>query len=207
VVPQWPWKKLAVAPHGLKERVLKLVDEEAAAAAAGRPARILAKMNSLVDREVILALYRASQAGVRIDLLVRGICCLRPGVPGLSERIRVRQVVDRYLEHSRIFVFGEGKRARCFISSADWMPRNFHTRVEVMAPIDDPALRARAVEIIEAGLADDVKGSELRPDGRYERLAPAGGAGVRSQDALERGVREGPAAELRAVPPGGTTPA
>jgi polyphosphate kinase len=199
VAPQWPWKRLAVAPHGLKERILELIAAEAAEAAAGKPARVLAKMNSLVDREVTAALYRASQAGVRIDLLVRGICCLRPGVPGVSDRIRVHQVVDRYLEHSRIFAFGEGKRTRCFISSADWMPRNFHSRVEVMAPIDDPALRQRVLDVVEAGLADDVKGSVLRADGRYERLRPApGNAPVRSQELLERGSRE-PVPELRAV--------
>ncbi|HET9596602.1 MAG TPA: polyphosphate kinase 1 [Anaeromyxobacteraceae bacterium] len=198
VVPQWPWKRLAVSPHGLKERVLELVAAEASEAAAGKPARVLAKMNSLVDREVIAALYRASQAGVRVDLLVRGICCLRPGVPGVSDRIRVHQVVDRYLEHSRVFAFGEGKRTRCFISSADWMPRNFHSRVEVMAPIDDPALRQRVLDVLEAGLADDVKGSVLRADGRYERLRPAPGkAPLRSQEQLDRGSRDAP--ELRAI--------
>jgi polyphosphate kinase len=198
-VVQWPWKRLAVAPHGLKERILKLVEEEAAEAAAGKPARIVAKMNSLVDREVIAALYRASQAGVKVDLLVRGICCLRPGVPGVSENVRVHQVVDRYLEHSRIFVFGEGKRARYFISSADWMPRNFHSRVEVMAPIDDPRLRERLAEVIEAGLADTAKGSVLQSDGRYVRCRPADGAApLRSQDVLDHARRAD--AELRAVP-------
>src|SRR6266540_36549 len=190
VVPQWPWKRLAIAPHRLKERVLELIDAEAAEAAAGRPARVRAKMNSLVDREVIGALYRASQAGVRIDLLVRGICCLRPGVPGVSERIRVHQLVDRFLEHSRIFVFGEGKRAQTFISSADWMPRNFHSRVEVMAPVDDPTQQARLLEILESGLADTAKGSALGPDGTYTRLRPAAGdVPVRSQDALGEALR------------------
>ncbi len=199
IVPQWPWKRLAVAPHGLKERIIGFVDEEAAEAQAGRPARILAKMNSLVDREVIAALYRASQAGVKVDLLVRGICCLRPGVTGISERIQVRQVVDRYLEHSRIFIFGEGKRAHFHVSSADWMPRNFHSRVEVMAPIDDPELRQRLLQIVEAGLGDTAKGSLLRPDGRYERLRPEPGTpSLRSQDALERVPRPAQAqAELR----------
>jgi polyphosphate kinase len=202
IVPQWPWKRLAVAPHGLKERILRLVDEEAAEAAAGKPARIAAKMNSLVDREVIAALYRASQAGVKVDLLVRGICCLRPGVPGVSENVRVHQVVDRYLEHSRIFAFGEGKRARCFVSSADWMPRNFHSRVEVMAPIDDPKLRERVLAIVEAGLVDTAKGSVLGPDGRYARCRPAEGApALRSQELLDPARRPEP--ELRAVPQSG----
>jgi polyphosphate kinase len=198
IVPQWPWKRLAVSPHGLKDRVLKHIEEEIAEATAGRPARIAARMNALVDQGVISALYRASQAGVRVDLMVRGICCLRPGVPGVSDRIRVHQVVDRYLEHSRIFIFGEGKRAKHYLSSADWMPRNFHSRVEVMAPVDDPELRARLTRIVELGLADTAKGSVLRSDGHYERLRPEPGASpLRSQDALERART---AEELRALP-------
>jgi polyphosphate kinase len=194
-----PWKRLAVGPHGLKERVLDLIAEEAQHAAAGRPARIKAKMNALVDAEVIRALYAASQAGVPIDLLVRGICCLRPGVPAVSESIRVHQVVDRFLEHARIFVFGEGKRTRTFISSADWMPRNFLRRVELLVPIDDPDARERLLKIVEAGMADTAKGSRLRPDGTYERLGPAEGqAAVRSQDALDP-ARRAKAEELRPV--------
>jgi polyphosphate kinase len=192
---RWPWRRLGVAPHGLKQRVLDLIGEEAEQAAAGKPARILAKMNALVDAEVIRALYAASQAGVEIQLLVRGICCLRPGVPGVSEQIRVHRVVDRFLEHSRIFVFGEGKRMRTFISSADWMPRNFHKRVELMVPIDDPEARARLLEVVEAGMADDVKGSRLLPDGSYERLrARPGEPPRRSQDSLD------PARHERAAP-------
>jgi polyphosphate kinase len=183
---RWPWKRLAVAPHGLKQRILDLVTEETEQAAAGKPARIRAKMNALVDGEVIRSLYAASQAGVQVDLLVRGICCLRPGVPGVSDRIRVHRVVDRFLEHSRIFVFGEGKRARTFISSADWMPRNFHKRVELLVPIDDAEARSRLEEIVEAGLCDDAKGSRLLPDGGYERLQPGpGAAALRSQDFLD----------------------
>jgi polyphosphate kinase len=198
----WPWKRLAVAPHDLYRRLLDLVAEEAEHARAGRPARIVAKMNSLVDPGAIRALYAASQAGVPVDLLVRGICCLRPGVPGVSEGIRVHQVVDRYLEHSRIFAFGEGERRRVFLSSADWMPRNFHRRVEVMAPVDDPVLAARLVEIVETGLADDAKGSRLLPAGRYERLRPRAGAlALRSQDVLDP-LRRAANDELRAVPRG-----
>jgi polyphosphate kinase len=114
-------------------------------------------------------------------------------VPGVSDRIRVHQVVDRYLEHSRIFIFGEGRRARYFISSADWMPRNFHSRVEVMAPIDDPDARVRLLQIVEAGLRDTAKGSVLRADGSYARCQPQPGAtALRSQDALERGPRSDP---------------
>ncbi len=201
--PRWPWKQLAVAPHGLKERMLKEIRAEEAEAAAGKPARILAKMNSLVDREVIAALYRASQAGVRVELLVRGICCLRPGLPGVSERIRVHQVVDAYLEHSRVFVFGEGKRARFYISSADWMPRNFHSRVEVTAPIDDPEGRQRLLQILEAGLADTAKGRVLRAEVRdgspvYERVLSEGEP-FRSQAALERPRPASEPPELRTV--------
>jgi len=195
----WPWRRLAVAPHALKERLIELVAEEAEQARQGKPARITAKMNSLVDAAVIRALYAASQAGVQVDLLVRGICCLRPGMPGVSERIQVRQVVDRYLEHSRIFLFGEGKRSKVFISSADWMPRNFHRRVEVMVPIDDPVARARLQEILEAGLADDAKGARLLADGRYERARPAGEKPLRSQELLDPSRRQ-PKEELRPVP-------
>jgi polyphosphate kinase len=192
---RWPWKRLGVAPHGLKQRLLDLVGEEAEQAAAGRPARILAKMNALVDAEVIRALYAASQAGVEIQLLVRGICCLRPGIAGVSDRIRVHRVVDRFLEHSRIFAFGEGKRMRIFISSADWMPRNFHKRVELLVPIDEPEARARLLEVVEAGMADEVKGSRLLPDGSYERLRPRPGeASRRSQDVLDPARHERAAA-------------
>jgi polyphosphate kinase len=164
------WRKLSVAPAGLKDRTLELIAAERAEAEAGRPARIAAKMNSLVDREVILELVRASRAGVPVDLIVRGICCLRPGVPGETDNIRVRSIVDRFLEHERIFVFGEGARRRVYLSSADWMPRNFLRRVEVMWPIEDPALRARLEEeILAASLADTRKAWILGPDGSYRR--------------------------------------
>ena len=178
------WKKLTVAPFGLQERLIELIGREAEKARRGEPARILAKMNSLVDAAVICALYAASQAGVEIELLVRGICCLRPGVPGVSERIRVTSVVDRFLEHARIFVFGAGENPDCLLSSADWMPRNFHSRVEVMFPVEDRALKARVVsEILGLPLQDRVRARWLQPDGTY--LRAEGGAGaVRSQQAL-----------------------
>ncbi len=178
------WKKLTVAPFGLQERLIELVGREAEKARHGEPSRIIAKMNSLVDAAVIRALYAASQAGVEIDLLVRGICCLRPGVPGVSERIRVISVVDRFLEHSRIFVFGAGDSPDCLLSSADWMPRNFHSRVEVMFPVEDKALKARLVgEILGLPLQDQVRARRLQPDGTYRQ--PEGGPGaVRSQQAL-----------------------
>jgi polyphosphate kinase len=193
------WKRLAVAPLGLHERVLQLIDRERARAAAGEPAHIAAKLNALVDPSVIEALYAAAQAGVEIDLLVRGICCLRPGVPGVSERIRVRSVVDRFLEHSRVMAFGVGERTEVFISSADWMPRNFQRRIEVLIPIEDGALKQRLLdEVLGLGLRDSVKARELRPDGTYVPV-PATDPPVRSQTALLELARKGgePVAEPR----------
>ncbi|MBE2254367.1 MAG: polyphosphate kinase 1 [Myxococcus sp.] len=177
------WKRLAVAPNTLQTKVLELIEREAAKARKGEPARILCKMNALVDPVAIRALYAASQAGVEIDLLVRGICCLRPGVPGVSERIRVISVIDRFLEHARVFAFGAGPSPDVFISSADWMPRNFHRRVEVMTPVEDPALKLRLLdEVIGLGLKDNVKARQLQPDGTYTpRPLALDGQTVRSQ--------------------------
>ncbi len=166
------WNKLIVAPLGLHEAVMALVAREAEHARAGRPARIVAKMNSLVDADVIEALYRASQAGVPITLLVRGICCLRPGVPRVSETIEVRALIDRFLEHGRVFHFANGGKDEVYVSSADWMPRNFHRRVEAMLAVDDPVIRARLIEITELQLADNTKNWLLRADGKYERVVP-----------------------------------
>ena len=176
-------RKLVVAPFELHARMLKLIEREAANARRGLPARIIAKMNSLVDREVIEALYRASQAGVTIDLIVRGICCLRPGVPGVSERITVRSIVDRFLEHSRIFYFENACQPEVLVGSADWMPRNFFRRVEVVFPIEDGNLRDRVKrELLDMVLADSVKACMLQPDGTYVRATPKRGAkAVRSQ--------------------------
>jgi polyphosphate kinase len=164
------WQKLVVAPQDLQRRTIELIDEQAERAQQGKRARIFAKLNSLVDRETIEALYRASQAGVPIDLMVRGICCLRPRLPGISENIHVRSVVDRFLEHSRILVFGEGNRQQVFLSSADWMPRNFERRVEVMFPVESPPLKQRIVdEIIPTYLQDNTRARILQPDGTYVR--------------------------------------
>ena len=174
------WKRFAVAPVGMSEKIVGLIDRERS---FGKEGRIVAKMNSLVDPEVIRALYRASEAGVKIDLLVRGICCLRPGMPGVSENIQVLSVVDRFLEHARIFYFGAGGSKEVYLSSADWMPRNFIRRVEVMFPIEDPGLRDRIIdEILSTCLSDNVKARRLLSDGRYERLEPSSeAAAVRSQ--------------------------
>jgi polyphosphate kinase len=168
---------LLVAPLDLAEKTLALIEREAEHAREGRRARIIAKMNALLDRNVILALYRASQAGVEIDLLVRGICALRPGVRGVSDRIRVRSVVGRFLEHSRIFYFENGGEEEVYIGSADWMPRNLYERVEVLSPLRDPMLRERVrQEILEVYLADNLKARILERDGSYRRAWQAPGS-------------------------------
>ncbi|MFM7107181.1 MAG: polyphosphate kinase 1, partial [Planctomycetaceae bacterium] len=168
------WKRLIVAPEHLHRRTIELIDEQARRAEAGQSSRIFAKLNSLVDHRVIEALYRASRAGVPIDIVARGVCCLRPGVQGLSETIRVRSIVDRFLEHSRIYVFGPDEEAQVFISSADWMPRNFFRRVEVMVPVLAPDLVTRILrEIVPVYLADNTRARELRPDGSFHLVARA----------------------------------
>jgi polyphosphate kinase len=174
------WQRLIVAPNDLHRRTIELIDEQADRARAGRPSRIFAKLNALVDHRVIEALYRASQAGVPIDIIARGICSLRPGVPGLSERIRVRSIVDRFLEHSRIYVFGPDEEAQVFLSSADWMPRNFFRRVEVMFPVRDETLSRRILEeIIPVYLADNTRARELRADDGFHMLRPGEGEPAR----------------------------
>jgi polyphosphate kinase len=194
------WKRLSVAPFGLQERIVQLIEREAQRARAGEPGRILAKMNALVDPVVIRALYAASQAGVSIDLLVRGICCLRPGVPGVSDNIRVTSIVDRFLEHSRLFAFGAGDRADVFLSSADWMPRNFVRRIEVMCPIEDPAVRARLLdEVLGIALKDNMKARHLQADGSYAR-AVRGTPEVRAQTELLETARRVGIAKLPTEP-------
>ena len=176
-----PSRKLLVAPFDLHRRMIGLVDGEAENARRGLPSRIVAKMNALVDEEAIQALYRASQAGVEIDLVVRGICCLRPGVPGLSENITVRSIVGRFLEHSRVFYFENAGRPRIYVGSADWMPRNFFSRIEVLFPLEDGVLRERVTaEILEECLNDSAKCRILGPDGSYRSLGSPEGAPPRS---------------------------
>jgi len=169
------YRKLESAPLGLRERILDLIEGETRRARSGQPARIMAQFNSLVDAKVVNALYRASRAGVKIQLNVRGICCLRPGVPGISENVRVVSILDRYLEHSRIIYFLAGGKELMFISSADWMPRNLVRRVELFVPVEDPAARQRLKEVLESYARDNVKGRCLRPDGRYDRVRPRPG--------------------------------
>jgi polyphosphate kinase len=170
----YDWKRLILAPKDLAERVIALVDRERRHAEEGRPARIIAKMNSLVDPHAIQALYAASRAGVRVDLLIRGICCLRPGVPGISDNIRVISIVDKFLEHSRITYFQNDDEPEVYLTSADWMPRNFRRRVELMFPVEDPRLRTRLIDgILGVYLSDNVKARVMQPDGSYVRVKPA----------------------------------
>src|SRR6201998_4400515 len=187
---------LLVAPLDLAEKLLALIEREADHARRGRPAHIIAKMNALLDKKVILALYQASQAGVEIDLLVRGICALRPGVRGVSDRIKVRSIVGRFLEHSRIYYFGNGGEEEVYIGSADWMPRNLYERVEVLVPLRDEFLRERVRrEILDAYLADNRKARILLRDATYirawqplhgkrNRQPPTGAASCSAQDFL-----------------------
>lgn len=174
------WKALSVAPNGLRDDLFRLIRREAEHAKAGKPARIVAKINSLSHQPIIDELYEASQAGVKVDLIVRGVCSLRPGVLGLSQNIRVISIVDRFLEHSRICYFENDGDAEVFIASADWMTRNLTRRVELMCPVFDRKLRQSLINMLDLLLMDNVKARELQPNGTYVRVA-ADGTSIRSQ--------------------------
>ena len=168
------YRKLLIAPTDLRARFIELIGREAKHAQAGRPARIVGKMNALVDAETIDALYRASQAGVEIDLIVRGICCLRPGIANVSERIRVVSIIGRFLEHSRLWQFANGGDEEFYIGSADWMPRNFDRRVEAVAPVEAPALHERLRSLLTTYLDDNRQSWDLRSDGEWVQSEPQG---------------------------------
>ncbi|MBM3347976.1 MAG: RNA degradosome polyphosphate kinase, partial [Betaproteobacteria bacterium] len=176
---------LWVSPFTLHERIIAAIRREARNAKAGKPAHIIAKMNTLLEPRVIDALYTASNAGVRIDLLVRGVCALRPGIPGLSEHIRVRSIIGRFLEHSRIFYFQGGGEENVYLSSADWMERNFFRRIEFCVPILDHKLKKRIIrEGLRAYLADNTQAWEMDAEGRYQRRKKHGGLPVTAQELL-----------------------
>ncbi len=178
------WNKLALAPLWLKDKFLHLIEREKKYAKEGRPARIIAKMNSLCDQDIIAALYEASAAGVRIDLIVRGICCLKVGIPSVSENITVRSIVGNFLEHSRIFYFENNEHYEIYCGSADWMPRNLERRVEILFPVDRPELKEKLLHILKSQLKDTVKASILQEDGSYEKVDKRGKQLYNSQEAF-----------------------
>ena len=200
------WNKLALAPLWLRSKCIKMIRRETQRAREGRPAHIVAKMNSLCDKEVIANLYEASCAGVKIELIIRGICCLKAGVPGLSENISVHSIVGNFLEHARIFYFENGGSPEVYMGSADWMPRNLDKRVEIMFPVEDPELKKQVIHILEVQLADNVKAHILQPDGTYEKIDKRGKVLVAAQEqfcaeaiAAARSQTEGTHADVRST--------
>jgi len=189
-VSQFPgMKKLLVSPFTLHARLLELIETEISNAKAGRPSGIFVKLNALVDPEIIVALYRASQAGVVVRLLIRGICVLRPQVPGVSENIRVKSIVGRFLEHSRIYEFTHGGDPLIYLASADWMPRNFYRRVETCFPVEDPVLKKQIQDVLEFSWTDTNNARELGPDGEYRRIAGDGPLVNIQEELLARALR------------------
>jgi polyphosphate kinase len=166
------YQKFLVAPYNLRKRFATLIEREIKWANQGAPAKLIFKMNSIIDSAFIRQLYRASQAGVKIELLARGICGLRPGIPQLSENIRVVSIVGRFLEHSRIYYFHNGGKPDIYLGSADLMPRNLDRRIETLFPIEDPGLKQELIEILDISLADNVNARLLLPDGSYVQLSP-----------------------------------
>ena len=185
------WNKLSLAPLWLKDRFLTLIRRDTRNAGEGKPARIVAKMNSLCDKDIIAALYEASSAGVQISLIVRGICCLRTGIPGVSENIQVRSIVGNFLEHARIFYFENGGKPEIYMGSADWMPRNLERRVEILFPVEEEPLRNKVLHILDMQLRDTMKAHVMMPDGSYEKVDRRGKQLLCAQDEF---VREAKAA-------------
>ena len=176
------WNELVLAPYWLRDKFLRLIGRETKNAQQGREARIVAKMNSLCDPGIIAALYEASASGVKIDLIVRGICCLRVGIPGVSENISVRSIVGNFLEHSRIFYFYNDGNPEVFMGSADWMPRNLDRRVEIVFPVIEEELKEKALHILHVEMEDNVKARVMQPDGTYEKLDKRGKVLINSQE-------------------------
>ena len=188
-IPQ-PMKQLVAAPIALRSKLVEMIEVEIANARNGQPGSIRAKFNSLTDREIINKIYEASQAGVQVELNVRGVCCLRAGEPGLSENVRVVSIVDRFLEHARIFYFLHGGNQRIFIASADWMGRNLDRRIELMVPVLDPQCKAQVSKSLHSYFADNVSAYEMKEDGHYQRLAPLKQSRLRSQEQHYQAARE-----------------
>jgi len=178
------FNRLVMAPIGMREKILLLIQREADWARSGQSSEILLKMNSLVDPKIIQELYAAAKAGVRILMNIRGICCLRPGLPGTGDNIRVVSILDRYLEHSRAFVFHNGGDPEVFLSSADWMPRNLDRRVELMFPVRQQDLKGKIIEIMRSQMADNQKARLLKQDGTYEKIAAGRSEPLRVQELL-----------------------
>lgn len=200
------WNKLAVAPLWLRDRFLRLIQRETRYAREGKEARIIAKMNSLCDKSIIAALYEASAAGVKIDLIVRGICCLKVAIPGVSDTISVRSIVGNFLEHSRIFYFFNNGQSEIFMGSADWMPRNLDKRVEILFPVENPSLKEQVLHILEVELADNVKAHVLQESGEYEKVDKRGKVLINSQEIFclevgEKARQKQDEAELRTFEP------
>ncbi len=184
------WNKLVLAPLWLRDRFIELIHQEEVNAREGRPAHIIAKMNSLCDQGIIMALYKASAAGVKIELIIRGICCLKTGIPGISENITVKSIVGNFLEHSRIFYFYNNGWENVFMGSADWMPRNLDRRVEIMFPVEDEACKKQVMHILDIQLQDNVKAHYLQPDDTYQKPDKRGKTLVSSQDYFCQEVME-----------------
>jgi polyphosphate kinase len=184
------WNELSLAPYWLRDKFTRLIDRERKHAEEGREAHIIAKMNSLCDQGIIQSLYEASAAGVKIDLIVRGICCLRTGIPGVSENITVRSIVGNFLEHSRIFYFWNDGSTEVYMGSSDWMPRNLDRRVEIVFPVIEEELKEKALHILEVELADNVKARVMGEDGEYRKVDKRGKQLVNSQDVFCKEVKE-----------------